>query len=173
MLVLEYGFRAVKMGKKKTIFQKIGAVKRIRVRKKEEKFAPPSQSKKNKELEKILASFDKMDKDFGLGEEKTTGAVSFEHSITDLEFKLKYLSLKDVSGKDYSRSFPTFNSNILIIDDDGRYFFATKAGLNQISGDLLSFFEMNDLKPGDTILVDYDSSEISGDGRYVVHIKKK
>jgi len=155
--------------KKKTILKKLGVIKRIRVRKREKKFTPTLT--KNQELEKILASFEQTESDTESIEEKTTGLISFEHRITDMEFKLRYLNLKDVFDRDYGRSFPSLNSSLLIIDSEGRHFSAFKAGYNQVSGDLLSFFKVNGLRPGDVISVEYDRNELSGDGSYIVRIK--
>jgi hypothetical protein len=164
---------------KKTILKKLGVIKRIRVRKREKEIAliekeiTPPPLTKNQELEKLLASFDQTENYTESIEEKTTDLISFEHMITDLEFKLRYLNLKDVFDNEYGESFPNLNSSILIVDGAGRHFFAFKEDFNRISGDLLSFFKANDLKPGEVIFIDYDCSEISDKGSHVVHIKTK
>lgn len=154
---------------KKTILKKLGVVKRIRVRKREKKFTS-SPLTKNQELEKILESFDQMSNENESIEEKTTGLIAFEHRLTDLEFKLKYLNLKDVFDREFGRLFPPYNSEIVIIDGQGRRFSAVKAGYNQISGDLLTFFKVNGLKPGDVISIEYDRDKISNEG-FIVNIK--
>ncbi len=99
--------------------------------------------------------------------------VSFDHELTDFEYKLRYLNLKDLTGSEYGRFFPPIRSNLVIIDEEGRKFSAIRAGNNQISGDVLQFLNANDLKPGDKIYFEYDKEEKSDEGKAVVHLKKK
>ena len=107
-------------------------------------------------------------------EDKKSGvSLIFEHELTEFEFKLRYLNLKDVAGKEYGRLFPPIRSQLVIIDAEGRKFSATRVGNNQISGDLFSFFNVNKFKPGDLISFEYDREERSEDGDSVIHIKPK
>ena len=99
--------------------------------------------------------------------------LTFEHELTEFEFKLRYLNLKDITGKEYGRFFPSIRSQLVLIDGEGRKFSVTRVGNNQISGDLFSFFKANELKPGDSISVEYDREERSEDGESVIHIKSK
>jgi len=99
--------------------------------------------------------------------------VSFDHELTDFEYKLHYLNLKDLTGSEYGRLFPPVRSKLVVIDEEGRKFSAIRAGNNQISGDILQFLNTNGLKPGDKISFEYDREEKSDEGKAILHLKKK
>lgn len=99
--------------------------------------------------------------------------ISFDHELTDFEYKLHYINLKDLTGSEYGRFFPPVRSNLVILDENGRKFLAIRAGNNQISGDILQFLNANDLKPGDKIYFEYDREEKSDEGKTIIHLKKK
>jgi hypothetical protein len=106
-------------------------------------------------------------------EKVNTNLVSFDHKLTDFEIKLKYLNLKDTDGREYGKLFPPIKSKIVIVDDEGRKYQMTKAGVNQLSGNLLSLIKSNDFKVGDVISIEYDRESKSENGRYIVRIKNK
>ncbi len=93
--------------------------------------------------------------------------------ITDFEIKLKYINLKDTDGKEYGKLFPPIKSQLVIIDDAGRKYSMTKAGVNQISGNLLSLINANNLKAGDVITIVYNRESKSKTGSYIIHMKNK
>jgi hypothetical protein len=97
----------------------------------------------------------------------------FEHQITDFEVKLRYLNLKDTSGKEFGRFFPPIRSKLIIMDEEGREFAVIRAGNNQISGDIVRFLKTNELKPGDIVSVEYDRDETSDQGNHIIHFKIK
>jgi len=107
-----------------------------------------------------------------LKEEKTP-AITFDHEITDFELRLKYLNLRDFTGKEFGTYLPPINSQLVIIDEKGNEYSITRVGRNQISGDLASFFNENNLKQGDVLSIEYNKDETSSDGRHVIHIKFK
>jgi hypothetical protein len=49
----------------------------------------------------------------------------------------------------------------------------TKAGVNQISGNLISIINANNLKVGDIVTIEYDRESKSSSGNYVIHMKIK
>ena len=116
---------------------------------------------------------EKTETDINSDEEVNTNLVSFDHILTDFEIKLKYLNLKDTDGREYGKLFPPIKSKIVIVDDDGRKYQMTKAGVNQLSGNLLSLINSNEYKVGDVISIEYDRESKSENGRYIVRIKNK
>lgn len=116
---------------------------------------------------------EKTEIDINSDEEVNTNLVSFDHILTDFEIKLKYLNLKDTDGREYGKLFPPIKSKIVIVDDDGRKYQMTKAGVNQLSGNLLSLINSNEYKVGDVISIEYDRESKSENGRYIVRIKNK
>ena len=98
--------------------------------------------------------------------------LSFDHEITDFEYKLRYLNLRDLEGNEFGSVFPPLKSNLIILDDDGARFIIIKAGANQISGDLLAYYKKINIKPGDIVTVEYDRDE-TVEGRRVIRIKSK
>jgi len=127
------------------------------------------------EDEKLKKQKEKKDKnqDKLKAEKISATMISFDHELTDFEIKFKYLNLKDVNGRIFGRSFPPIRSRLVILDEEGRKFLMNKVGINQISGDLLSFIKANELKSGDIISIAYDHEETPMDGRYIIHIKSK
>jgi len=105
--------------------------------------------------------------------DKNLNIINFNHRLTDFEFKLKYLNLKDLEGSEYGRYFPPIRNKLVIIDSEDRKFNVIRAGNNQITGDLLSFFKQNDLKPGTLIEVEYDPDVRSEEGLNIIRIKIK
>ena len=99
--------------------------------------------------------------------------LSFDHELTDFEYKLHYLNLKDLTGSEYGRFFPPVRSKLVVMDKEGRKFSAIRAGNNQISGDILQFLNTNGLKPGDKISFEYDREEKSDEGKAILRLKKK
>lgn len=108
-----------------------------------------------------------------ISDEKSSSVVSFEHIITDFELKLRYINLKDTSDAEFGYLFPPIKSKFIAIDDEEREFSVIRAGRNQISGDLYKFFNENGLKPGDTIVIEYDRDSLPKEGKRVIHIKTK
>ena len=106
-------------------------------------------------------------------DETNAHLIRFDHKLAEFEFKLKYLNLKDTSGKEFGRFFPPVRSQLVILDDEGRKFLMIKAGINQISGNLSAFINANHLKPGDIISIEYDREEKSEDGKHILHVKLK
>ena len=106
-------------------------------------------------------------------EKKSSGSVLFEHELTEFEFKLRYLNLNDLTGKEFGRFFPPIKRKLVIFDEGGRKFSVARVGSNQISGDILSYFKSNQLKPGDIISIEYDYEEKSKDGTNIIHLKTK
>ena len=106
-------------------------------------------------------------------EKKSRGSIKFEHELTDLEFKLRYLDLNDLTGKKFGRFFPPIRRKLVIFDEGGRKFSVTRVGSNQISGDVLSYFKSNQLKPGNIISIEYDYEEKSKEGTNIIHLKSK
>ena len=104
---------------------------------------------------------------------KKTNLVNFDHKLTDFEYKLKYLNLKDLDGSEFGRYFPPIRNKLVIIDSKDREFLVIRAGNNQITGDLLSFFKKNDLKPGNVLEIEYDPDMRSEKGLPIVKLKKK
>ena len=102
-----------------------------------------------------------------------TNLINFDHKLTNFEYKLKYLNLRDLDGSDYGRYFPPIRNKIIIIDDEDRKFTAVRAGNNQITGDLLTFFKKNSIKPGDVFKFEYDPDERNEDGLHLLRLKKK
>ncbi len=100
--------------------------------------------------------------------------IIFDHELTEFEYKLRYLNLKDITGKEYGRLFPPIKSKLIIVDNDGRKYSIIRAGNNQISGDLYLFFNQNNIKPGDIFSIEYDREEYSEEGKHIIHfiIKK-
>ncbi len=106
-------------------------------------------------------------------EKASFNLIKFDHVLTDFEIKLKYLNLKDINGKEYGKLFPPIKSQLVIVDNEGRKFSMTKAGVNQISGNFLSLINANNLKVGDVITIEYDRDNISKNGNYIINIKAK
>jgi len=155
---------------KQGLFNKI---KRIRRRKRQKKVKiPPKILKEEAETQNYTIKNDE-DESLNISEEKSLSIVSFEHIITDFELKLRYLNLKDTSDAEYGYLFPPIKSKFIVIDDEEREYSVTRAGRNQISGDLYKFFNENNLKPGDTIIIEYDREGLSNQGKRVIHIKAK
>lgn len=103
-------------------------------------------------------------------ESKKTNSIIFDHELTEFEYKLRYLNLKDITGKEYGRLFPPIKSKLIILDNEGRKYSIIRAGNNQISGDLYLFFNQNNIKPGDIFSVEYDREEYSEEGKHIIHL---
>ena len=112
-------------------------------------------------------------KDFKTHRKIDPNLIKFDHMITDFEIKLKYINLKDTDGKEYGKLFPPIKSQLVIIDDLGRKYSMTKAGVNQISGNLLSLINANNLKAGDVITIIYNRDSNLSYGDYLIHMKIK
>jgi len=104
---------------------------------------------------------------------KKLNVVNFDHRLTDFEYKLKYLNLKDLEGAEYGRYFPPIRNKLMIIDSENREYLVIRAGNNQITGDLLSFFKKNDLKPGVLVEIEYDPDIRSDNGLNIIKINIK
>lgn len=115
----------------------------------------------------------KKEKDIKEAEKTNPNLLSFDHELTEFEYKLRYLNLKDLTGSEYGRFFPPVRSKLVIMDKEGRKFSAIRAGNNQISGDILQFLNTNELKPGDKITFEYDREEKSDEGKTILRLKKK
>ncbi len=105
--------------------------------------------------------------------EEKTNLITFDHKLTNFEYKLKYLNLRDLDGSDYGRYFPPIRNEIIIVDEKERKFTAVRAGNNQITGDLLNFFKKNGIEPGDVFKFEYDPDERNEDGLHLLRLKKK
>lgn len=99
--------------------------------------------------------------------------IEFEHTITKSEFDSKYMNLKDNYGKRYGNHFPPHRTRLTIVDEKDRKFLASKHFTHQIWGSLRGWFETNQIQPGAVILVRYNPSEMTGDGRNIVHLESK
>ena len=121
---------------------------------------------KNKEKQK-------KEKDIKEAKKTNPNLLSFDHELTEFEYKLRYINLKDLTGSEYGRFFPPVRSKLVIMDEEGRKFSAIRAGNNQISGDILQFLNTNELKPGDKITFEYDREEKSDEGKTILRLKKK
>ena len=179
-----------------SLLKTLALIKRIRVRKLEKKtgskntgfkfnmyikskdethfdrsILPSLNINRKKDLNDNNSSFiDDIEKEIKV-EKNKKNLVSFDHEVTDFEYKLKYLNLKDLHGNEFGSFFPSLKQRLVIFDDSGKKFSIVKVGANQISGDLLSFFKYNDIKPGDIISIEYDNDELANDGKHIVHVK--
>ena len=99
--------------------------------------------------------------------------LSFDHELTEIEVKLKYLNLKDLAGKQYGSLFPPVRSQILVFDDEDRKYNMVKAGINQITGDFYFLISKNEYKPGDILTIEYDREESTDEYRDILHIRLK
>ncbi len=105
--------------------------------------------------------------------EENKNLITFDHELTNFEYKLKYLNLRDLDGTEYGRYFPPIRNKLFIIDDEDRKFTVIRAGNNQLTGDLLTFFKKNDIKPGDIFKFEYDPEKRNEDGIHLLRLKKK
>jgi len=105
--------------------------------------------------------------------EENSNLIVFDHELTKFEYKLKYLNLRDLDGSEYGRYFPPIRNKIIIIDEEDRNYTVIRAGNNQLTGDLLTFFKKNDIKPGDIFKFEYDPDERNDDGLHLLRLKKK
>jgi len=105
--------------------------------------------------------------------EEKTNLISFDHKLTEFEYKLKYMNLRDLEGSEYGRYFPPIRKKIIIIDEEDRKFSLIRAGNNQLAGDLYTFFKKNDIKPGEVFRFEYDPDETDENGIHILRLKKK
>jgi len=152
------------------IFNKIKRVRR-RKRVKRAKIQPKIIHEESEGQQEVVVEDD--EEVDTISDETSSSILSFEHIITDFELKLKYLNLKDTSDAEFGYLFPPIKSKFIVIDDEEREFSVIRAGRNQISGDLYQFFNENGLKPGDTIVIEYDRESFPKDGKRVIYIKIK
>lgn len=101
---------------------------------------------------------------------KKANFIIFDHELTEFEYKLRYLNLKDITGKEYGRLFPPIKSKLIILDEEGRKYSIIRAGNNQLSGDLYLFFNKNNVKPGVIFSIEYDREEYSEEGKHIIHL---
>jgi len=134
----------------------------IKVRDYDEKENKDKEVKKPKEKVKVESS-----------KATNPNLISFNHELTEFEYKLRYVNLKDMDGQEYGRFFPPIRSKLVIINEEGRKFSIVRAGNNQISGDVLAFFNSEGLKPGNVFSIEYDREERSDDGLPVIRLKIK
>ncbi len=105
--------------------------------------------------------------------DERSNLVVFDHELTKFEYKLKYLNLRDLEGSEYGRYFPAIRNKIIIVDEENRNYTVIRAGNNQLTGDLLTFFKNNDIKPGDIFKFEYDPEERNDEGLHLLRLKKK
>lgn len=105
--------------------------------------------------------------------DEKSNLIVFDHELTKFEYKLKYLNLRDLDGSEYGRYFPPIRNKIIIIDEEDRKYTVIRAGNNQLTGDLLTFFKNNDIKPGDIFKFEYDQEERNEEGIHLLRLKKK
>lgn len=95
--------------------------------------------------------------------------IEFTKAISKAEVDSRYLNLKDDFGNRYGVQFPPHGTKLIVVDDQGRKFNATKHHEHQIWGNLRTWYESNKITPGTRIVIKFDSEE-KINGNHVVRI---